>query len=107
MPGFTGLPRDPRKETSTPLELSSASSPPTTYRLGHVIRYSTCGRGAPPPIGTTTHGPAFGTQTMRPSHSRVAPAGATPTMRAAATTTPTATTALTGLSGRGAPRARR
>src|SRR5919197_1183565 len=75
MPGLTGLPSVPRKATSMAWSLSSASSPPTTYRRGHANWYSTAALGTRSPGGKTTHGPATGTQTMKPLHSLVAPAG--------------------------------
>src|SRR5215467_1644229 len=72
IPGLTGLPSEPMKETSIARWLSCASSPPTTYRRGQASWNSTFGRGTEPFVETTTQGPALGTQTMSPSHSRVA-----------------------------------
>ena len=76
MPGFTGLPSVPMKPTSIARTLSRASRPPTMCPRGQVSWNSTRSRGAPVDAGTTTHGPATGTQTMSPSHSFAPPAGA-------------------------------
>ncbi len=96
IPGFTGAPSAPRKPRSIARSLSSASSPPTMKPFGQESWYSTRGRGTPRPVGTTTHGPATGTQTIRPLHSFVAPAGATPSASAEAASAASTATRLTG-----------
>ena len=62
MPGFTGLPSAPRKVTSTPRRLSSASSPPTTNFGGHARSNETsvpaAGRGQRFPTAYRPVGPA-------------------------------------------------
>src|SRR6266545_1143230 len=74
IPGLTGLPDTPRNARSMARSLSSASSPATMNPRGQVSWNWTCWRGVVWATGTTTHGPATGTQGLRPRHSLVAPA---------------------------------
>ena len=71
---------------------------------GHTIRdaepkYGLAVVGTVRPDGTTTHGPATGTQTCRPRHSVVAAAGETPAASAAAQAARSANVAFTAASG--------
>src|SRR5438046_1326458 len=64
IPGPSGLPSEPRNDTSTHGSLTSASVPPTTLPLRHGSWYWTLGSRAPAPgAGTTTRRPAAGPRT--------------------------------------------
>ena len=76
MPGLTAS-SSPMKVMSIPRSDTSASSPPTMCPRGQRSWYSTWGLGTLVPTGTETHGPATGTQTIKPSHSSAACAGPT------------------------------